>query len=96
MGVSECISTVRGARDKLTKRRFLSFSTLKVGEPLTVPTRLTNGTLVEGNIAQCATVISGDIWFDVSKPTIVAGQYSLAAVDGSNGMIRSYTSREFH
>jgi trehalose/maltose hydrolase-like predicted phosphorylase len=58
--------------------------TLKVGESLTVPTRSTNGTLVEGNIAQCATVISGDTGFDVIDPTIVAGQYSLAAVDGSN------------
>ncbi|KAE9402984.1 family 65 glycoside hydrolase [Gymnopus androsaceus JB14] len=58
--------------------------TLGVGDSLTVPTRRTNGTLVEGNIAQCATVISGDTGFNVSEPTIVAGQYSLAAVDGSN------------
>ncbi|KAE9382576.1 hypothetical protein BT96DRAFT_1010391 [Gymnopus androsaceus JB14] len=58
--------------------------TLGVGDSLTIPTRQTNGTLVEGNIAQCATVISGDTGFNVSEPTIVAGQYSLAAVDGSN------------
>ncbi|KAF9019821.1 glycoside hydrolase family 65 protein [Rhodocollybia butyracea] len=48
--------------------------TLAVGESLTVPTRQTSGTLVEGNIAQCANVITR------YRP----GQYALAAVDGSN------------
>ncbi|KAK4056495.1 alpha,alpha-trehalase ath1 [Microbotryomycetes sp. JL221] len=60
--------------------------TLGAGETLTVDTRSTNGTLVEGNFAQCAqTVGRSDTSFNNNKrPTVVPGQYGLAAIDGSN------------
>ncbi|KAM0788656.1 hypothetical protein ACM66B_002758 [Microbotryomycetes sp. NB124-2] len=60
--------------------------TISQGQTLTVQTRSTNGTLVEGNFAQCAQVIgTDDTQFSNSKtPTIVPGQYALAAIDGSN------------
>ena len=52
---------------------------LAVGKTLTVPTHRSdlNGTLVPGNKAQCVSTVSSD------SPT-AAGQYALAAVDGSN------------
>ncbi|KII91942.1 carbohydrate-binding module family 32 protein [Plicaturopsis crispa FD-325 SS-3] len=58
--------------------------TLGVGKTLVVPTRHTNGTLVEGNLAQCKSVLSTDTSFSNTNATIVPGQYALAAIDGSN------------
>lgn len=43
-----------------------------------------NGTLVEGNVAQCASVLATDTSFTATNSNVVAGQYALAAVDGSN------------
>jgi hypothetical protein len=61
-----------------------TLSTLTVGQSLVIPTRHTNGTLVEGNLAQCKSVISTDTDFHAPDSSIVAGQYALAAIDGSN------------
>ncbi|GAA6060907.1 hypothetical protein JCM10212_003941 [Sporobolomyces blumeae] len=61
--------------------------TLAVGESLTVPTSSTNGTLVEGNLAQCARVISNDTSFANPNELIVPGEYALAAVDGANATV---------
>ncbi|GAA5985292.1 hypothetical protein JCM5350_005577 [Sporobolomyces pararoseus] len=58
--------------------------TLAPGESLTVPTSMTNGTLVEGNLAQCAKVFSNDTSFANPNEYIVPGEYALAAVDGAN------------
>ncbi|GAA5883213.1 hypothetical protein JCM16303_007308 [Sporobolomyces ruberrimus] len=58
--------------------------TLAPGETLTIPTYATNGTLVEGNLAQCARVFSNDTSFQNPNEYIVPGEYSLAAVDGAN------------
>ncbi|KAK4055789.1 alpha,alpha-trehalase ath1 [Microbotryomycetes sp. JL201] len=60
--------------------------TISSGETVTVKTRSTNGTLVEGNYAQCAQAIGTDDtrFSNSKKPTIVPGQYALAAIDGSN------------
>lgn len=65
---------------------FSFFSTLRVGESITIPTRSTNGTLVEGNQAQCSTITSNssDTGFQVNTPDIVPGQFRIAAIDGSN------------
>lgn len=61
-------------------------SSLGVGETLVVPTRKTNGTVVEGNAAQCAKVLSNDSSFTLDMPLVVPGQYALAAIDGSNAV----------
>lgn len=58
--------------------------TLAVGESLVVPTRSTDGTLIEGNYAQCAQVISEDVSFANRESLTVPGQFALAAIDGSN------------
>ncbi|GAA5861901.1 hypothetical protein JCM8547_008590 [Rhodosporidiobolus lusitaniae] len=60
--------------------------TLASGETLTVPTRSTSGTLIPGNLAQCATVLSNDTSFSIpaGESTIVPGEFALAAVDGAN------------
>lgn len=62
---------------------------MRVGEYLSIPTRQTYGTLVEGNLAQCTTVLSNDTSFSLAPGSseIVAGQYSLAAIDGSNSTV---------
>lgn len=60
--------------------------TLSGNNTLTIPTRSTSGTLVEGNVAQCMQVIANDTSF-TSLPedaTVVPGQFALAAIDGSN------------
>ncbi|GAA6008844.1 hypothetical protein JCM11491_003805 [Sporobolomyces phaffii] len=58
--------------------------TLGPGEKLTVPTFRTNGTLIEGNLAQCARVLSNDTSFATPNELIVPGEYALSAVDGAN------------
>ncbi|KAI5474838.1 glycoside hydrolase family 65 protein [Pseudohyphozyma bogoriensis] len=60
---------------------------LAVGESLTVPTRSTTGTLIEGNLAQCATSLNDDTGFSIVDPQIVPGQYALSAIDGSNSTV---------
>ncbi|KAK9477851.1 Six-hairpin glycosidase-like protein [Lipomyces japonicus] len=51
---------------------------LEIGESLKVPTRRAdlNGTLIDGNIAQCSPVLSNTTW--------VKGHFPISAVDGSN------------
>ncbi|BGP30989.1 alpha,alpha-trehalase ath1 [Rhodotorula toruloides] len=58
--------------------------TLTPGQSLTVPTRATSGALVEGNIAQCQTVLTNDTRFGLENNTIVPGEYALSAIDGAN------------
>ncbi|BGP23663.1 alpha,alpha-trehalase ath1 [Rhodotorula toruloides] len=58
--------------------------TLTPGQSLTVPTRATSGALVEGNIAQCQTVLTNDTRFGLANNTIVPGEYALSAIDGAN------------
>ncbi|GAA6009189.1 alpha,alpha-trehalase ATH1 [Rhodotorula paludigena] len=61
--------------------------TLAVGESLSVPTRSTTGTLIEGNIAQCRPVLANDTAFHQDVQAIVPGEYALRAVDGSNATV---------
>lgn len=70
-------------------------STLAPGESLTVPTSMTNGTLVDGNLAQCAKVISNDTSFANPNEYIVPGEYALAAVDGANAVSRRFFFSHF-
>lgn len=58
-----------------------------MGESLSIPTAATNGTLIPGNLAQCGAVIANDTSFTTPSSDIVAGQYALAAVDGSNSTL---------
>ncbi|KAG8988480.1 alpha,alpha-trehalase ath1 [Tulasnella sp. JGI-2019a] len=58
--------------------------TLKAGQSLVVPTRHTNGTLVEGNLAQCKSILAPEVSFTNTSPSVIPGQYALAAIDGSN------------
>ncbi|KAM0746041.1 hypothetical protein T439DRAFT_369600 [Meredithblackwellia eburnea MCA 4105] len=58
--------------------------TIAVNQTLKVPTRQLNAALVPGNLGQCATVLSTDVKFDTSGSAVIPGQFSLAAVDGSN------------
>ncbi|GAA5992775.1 hypothetical protein JCM10908_006927 [Rhodotorula pacifica] len=51
---------------------------------LSVPTRMVSGSLVEGNIAQCKTVMSNDTAFGIENSPIVPGEFALAAIDGAN------------
>ncbi|GAA5880894.1 hypothetical protein JCM3774_003235 [Rhodotorula dairenensis] len=57
---------------------------LAVGGILTVPTRMVSGSLVEGNIAQCKTVMSNDTMFGIENSPIVPGEFALSAIDGAN------------
>lgn len=61
--------------------------TLSVGEGMTVRTRAVTQKLVDGNVAQCVTVLNEDHQFDGAAPEIEQGQYALAAVDGSNATL---------
>ncbi|KAL8276477.1 hypothetical protein RQP46_011127 [Phenoliferia psychrophenolica] len=62
--------------------------TLAVGASLTIPTSRTNGALVEGNLAQCASTLGSDTTFaSTNTGLIVPGQYALGAIDGSNATV---------
>ncbi|GAA5893748.1 hypothetical protein JCM8208_001234 [Rhodotorula glutinis] len=60
--------------------------TISLGESITVPTRSTEGTLVDGNLAQCKSVLNNDTRFhiDPMNRTSRPGEYALAAIDGAN------------
>lgn len=64
----------------------LPCSSLAVGGTLTVPTRIVSGSLVEGNIAQCKTVMSNDTKFGIENSPIVPGEFALSAIDGANAV----------
>ncbi|GAA5820821.1 hypothetical protein JCM3770_000353 [Rhodotorula araucariae] len=61
--------------------------TLALGESLTVPTRSTTGTLIEGNLAQCQSTLGDDAQFHLVNSTSRPGEFALAAIDGSNSTV---------
>lgn len=65
---------------------WLSCSSIAVGGTLTVPTRMVSGSLVDGNIAQCKTVMSNDTKFGIEDSPIVPGEFALSAIDGANAV----------
>lgn len=72
-----------------TDRGYAFCSSLAVGDTLTVPTRMVSGSLVEGNIAQCKTVMSNDTKFGIEDSPIVPGEFALSAIDGANAVSRA-------